>query len=158
MGWSAEQHDRMKDLWADGASSAQIAVALNEEFGTAFTRNAVLGRIHRLKLPTPDSKQERKKKPPGVNARARVAGFLLRKNLEPDAAPRPRPAPVSDRRRIGSEGVSLMELRFDHCRFPLWGFHERSGNYCGDQTVEGLPYCAVHGALVYKVRRPWTLR
>jgi len=45
--WSAEDEARLRELWDKGASAAEISVAL----GYRHTRNAVIGKVRRLKLP-----------------------------------------------------------------------------------------------------------
>lgn len=44
-GWTEDQDAKLRRLWADGLSSAQIGAAMR------MTKNAVVGRAHRLKLP-----------------------------------------------------------------------------------------------------------
>lgn len=45
-GWTDDRIETLTKLWADGLSAAQIASKLG-----GLTRNAVIGKIHRLKLP-----------------------------------------------------------------------------------------------------------
>ena len=45
MGWTEERVELLKKLWADGLSASQIAGRLGE-----VTRNAVIGKVHRLGL------------------------------------------------------------------------------------------------------------
>ncbi len=45
MAWTEDRIERLKTLWADGLSASQIATALGD-----VTRNAVIGKIHRLGL------------------------------------------------------------------------------------------------------------
>ena len=63
-GWTDERVEMLKKLWMEGLSASQIA----GELGEGVTRNAVIGKVHRLKL----------------SARAKPT----------NAAPRPRPAAV----------------------------------------------------------------
>lgn len=46
MSWTDERVERLKKLWMDGLSASQIA----NELGEGVTRNAVIGKVHRLKL------------------------------------------------------------------------------------------------------------
>ena len=48
MNWSDERVDQLKSLWTEGLSASQIARALG-----GVTRNAVIGKVHRLGLATP---------------------------------------------------------------------------------------------------------
>ena len=45
MSWTTEREDKLKDLWGKGHTASQIAGILG---GT--TRNAVIGKAHRLNL------------------------------------------------------------------------------------------------------------
>jgi GcrA cell cycle regulator len=51
--WNDERVGLLKKLWSDGLSSRQIA----SELGNGITRNAVLGKAHRLKLPERKAKE-----------------------------------------------------------------------------------------------------
>jgi GcrA cell cycle regulator len=46
MGWTEERVELLKKLWMEGLSASQIAGILGE----GVTRNAVIGKVHRLKL------------------------------------------------------------------------------------------------------------
>ena len=46
MGWTEERVELLKKLWMEGLSASQIAGVLGE----GVTRNAVIGKVHRLKL------------------------------------------------------------------------------------------------------------
>ena len=45
MSWTEERIERLKKMWADGATASQIA----DELG-GVSRNAVIGKAHRLGL------------------------------------------------------------------------------------------------------------
>ena len=45
MSWTDERVETLKKLWADGLSASQIAAELG-----GITRNAVIGKVHRLGL------------------------------------------------------------------------------------------------------------
>ncbi|MDB5473604.1 MAG: GcrA cell cycle regulator [Devosia sp.] len=80
-GWTDERVETLKKLWMEGLSASQIA----GELGQGVTRNAVIGKVHRLKLSA-------RAKPTNTAARARPAA--------------PRPAP---RRPAGpSAGMPAM--------------------------------------------------
>ena len=46
MSWTEERVELLRKLWGDGLSAAQVAA----ELGPGITRNAVIGKIHRLGL------------------------------------------------------------------------------------------------------------
>ena len=65
MGWTDERVELLKKLWADGLSASQIAAELG-----GITRNAVIGKVHRLGL------SGRAKSPSSTAPRPRKAPFL----------------------------------------------------------------------------------
>ncbi len=56
--WPIEREERLRHLWAEGYSSGAIGLDLG------YSRNAICGKIHRLKLPSPGIKQVAIAKPP----------------------------------------------------------------------------------------------
>ena len=46
MSWNDERVDLLSKLWLEGRSASQIAA----ELGLGVTRNAVIGKVHRLGL------------------------------------------------------------------------------------------------------------
>lgn len=48
--WRPAHDEELRSLFATGMSFREIAAAMNENLGTNFSRNAVLGRAHRLNL------------------------------------------------------------------------------------------------------------
>ena len=60
MNWTDERVEMLKKLWADGLSASQIAAQLG-----GVSRNAVIGKAHRLGLksrPSPVKANEKKKR------------------------------------------------------------------------------------------------
>ena len=87
MSWTDERIDRLKELWSKGMTASQIA----EELG-GVSRNAVIGKAHRLGLqsrPSPVKANE-----PAKEKKAKAAPAA-----KPAAAevPAPRPAPAPER-------------------------------------------------------------
>lgn len=81
MAWTDERIDQLKNMWEKGLTASQIA----EELG-GVSRNAVIGKAHRLGLqarPSPVKEKEGKAPAPA------------RKPAAPRAAAEPRPAPVA---------------------------------------------------------------
>jgi GcrA cell cycle regulator len=57
-GWSEDRVTTLSKLWLDGLSASQIARQLG-----GVTRNAVIGKVHRLGLPDRSTAQSRKAAP-----------------------------------------------------------------------------------------------
>ena len=63
MQWSEEYIGLLKQLWSDGKSAAEIAAELTLLSGSEISRNAVIGKAHRLQLsgrPSPIIKKVRR--------------------------------------------------------------------------------------------------
>ena len=89
MSWTDERIAKLKDMWESGATASQIA----DDLG-GVSRNAVIGKAHRLGLKARPSPVKEKEKPaPAPAAAARPAP---RPAPEPTrAAPAPAPAPAA---------------------------------------------------------------
>jgi GcrA cell cycle regulator len=158
MSWTDERVELLRQLWLDGKSASQISAQL----GHGVTRNAVIGKVHRLGL------AGRAKAPSSAAAPPRAA-----------SAPRmvPRPAsngartavrgatalalavePALDTRPVFQEDdvvipmslrVTIVDLKEAMCRWPLGDPTSSDFRYCGSPAANG-PYCAHHGKLAYQ--------
>ena len=155
--WTDERVELLGKLWGEGLSASQIAALL----GGGVTRNAVIGKVHRLGLSgraksgQPAAPRPAKPRAPSapaavVNPRPRV---VLAAETEAAAivAVVPPTAPVIERVEIPvSERVSIMELRETMCRWPLGDPQSSEFGFCGGRTATGLPYCAAHCRIAYQ--------
>jgi GcrA cell cycle regulator len=80
MSWTDERVETLKRMWAEGQSASQIA----KELG-GVTRNAVIGKVHRLGLSNRVGGKDEDEVAPAPSAAAR-----------PDPAPRVDPAPRTE--------------------------------------------------------------
>jgi hypothetical protein len=73
--WTIEHTELLRKMWAEGATSSEIAVALG------VTRNAVIGRARRLGLLNmrrkPETKSLVEKRPPPDASRRRSNGHIM---------------------------------------------------------------------------------
>jgi GcrA cell cycle regulator len=94
MSWTDERIERLKNMWAKGATASQIA----DELG-GVSRNAVIGKAHRLGLeqrPSPVKPGEEKeaKKPAAAPAAAAAPKAAPKAETPKAAAPAPSTAPA----------------------------------------------------------------
>jgi GcrA cell cycle regulator len=158
--WPPARVKALLALLAQGKSSAQIAKAL----GKNVTRNAVLGKIHRLKLadkldaPYKPLKPETPKDDPAVAKVKRVLARQHRASYGFGAAALPTvPVPPREIKATEYDAIDpktpgllrMMELRRHHCRWPLNNALGGEYYFCGDQKVTGRPYCEKHVAIAY---------
>ena len=137
--WNDETVEELKRLWANGLSATEIAVAMN-----IVSRDAVLGKVHRLKLPTRRMFKPLKAKPAPRPKRSTANVNILRTPAAPvgprrlfAAAP---PVENAWEPLEGSSPVSLLDLRDDQCRWPVG----EPVLFCGCQAIEKRSYCEHH--------------
>lgn len=153
--WTSGEDDILRDLWLEGVSTRRIALALTHAGYAARTRNAVIGRVHRLGLNFQGHQQNG-----GVQQRAIKA---RRKHRSPDRkasavrarpAPKPRPdaAPVAPLNRplIGEDALQPGL----HCRAVAEPDADGNARYCGHPAHNGGSWCAHHDALVFDRSKP----
>lgn len=155
MSWTDERVELLKKLWIDGLSASQIAAQLG-----GVTRNAVIGKVHRLNLSgraKPASTAPRPRKAgrvvgaPRPSARAFVAGNTALKIHAPPAPRRvPNPVPIEDLVVPISLNVSLMELNDSMCKWPIGDPTAENFCFCGHRNFNGLPYCEYHSRIAYQ--------
>jgi GcrA cell cycle regulator len=149
MGWTEERVELLKKLWADGLSASQIAAQLG-----GVTRNAVIGKVHRLGLSgrakSPSSSVPRPRKvrqsSQGFRPRLRYHGntaLLPSTEMEPDLDPLANIVPMGPR-------VSITELSEATCRWPIGDPGTDGFAYCGTKTKIGSPYCPYHARIAYQ--------
>jgi GcrA cell cycle regulator len=153
MEWSDTVIAELRGFWSAGLSTAEIGRRL----GTS--KNAVVGKAHRLDLsprPSPIRRQERDPNAPPPAPRA-VGPTLAPLPSRPAPAPMPAPqavAPVAKptpSRRLTA--LSPPAVRVSACCWPIGEPGKPSFHFCDAVAVHGKPYCAQHAALAYvKIR------
>jgi len=91
MSWTDERVETLKRMWSEGQSASQIA----KELG-GVTRNAVIGKVHRLGLSNRVGDGKPSDEEPAPERAERPAASAPRptpSRAEPRAAPAPRPEP-----------------------------------------------------------------
>jgi GcrA cell cycle regulator len=155
MSWTDERVELLRKLWSEGLSASRVAA----ELGPGITRNAVIGKIHRLGLAerakTASAPRPRAAKPPRPSQPRAAQGPAMIGNVA--LALSSRPAPASALRREEdvvvpiSERVTLMELRESMCRWPMGDPATAEFRFCGAKSPIGAsPYCAYHSRIAYQ--------
>ncbi len=162
--WTDERVELLKKLWSDGLSASQIAAELGN-----VTRNAVIGKVHRLGLsgraksaaqPAAPRNAAPRKTPPRApshpmanpathatrGAHALAPTFAPEADIEAQAAP----LPSEDVVIPFSERVTIMELREYMCRWPMGDPTSPDFRFCGARSQTGLPYCGYHSRIAYQ--------
>lgn len=155
MSWTDERVELLKKLWGDGLSASQIAAELGE-----VTRNAVIGKVHRLGLsgrakaspaaarPRKAARPEREMRPQRPMSRGNTA---LAPELEDLVEEAPAPAPAtSDNVVPMGQRCTIMNLTESTCRWPSGEPGTDNFYFCGGKTKAGMPYCAHHARIAYQ--------
>jgi len=155
-GWTDERVAELTKLWKRGLSATQIA----DRLGGNLTRNAVIGKVHRLGLAArrmPASPPARLTKAPKV-ARSHVCppkpGSQNKPALVWGANEKARPkAPTQAERReafatIPPTAAPLIGRPFGACAWPV-GTPDTPANQlaCCAPKAEGWPYCEAHARI-----------
>lgn len=141
--WNEERLALLKDLCVKG-STAWVAQQINEQTGSSFTRNAIIGKLHREDLSAPI-------KPIGewhaLNGlpKARPRGQGLRKIAT--QAKKPQRSKIALPPTFMEEqapDVSFLAISFDDlndgvCHYPRGSEHPYS--FCGQAVKRGSAYC-----------------
>ncbi len=155
MTWNDERVDALKKLWSDGLSASQIAGRLG-----GVTRNAVIGKVHRLGLAGRATTSRMKSHRPRVRTaqavkrglmRARpngIANSPLKSLYLADTEPYVPPAeelviPLHERKYIQTLTESC-------CRWPIGDPQQPEFHFCGKKKIPGLPYCEVHARRAFQ--------
>jgi GcrA cell cycle regulator len=152
MSWTDERVELLKKLWSDGLSASQIAGELG-----GITRNAVIGKVHRLGLSgrakAPSSSVPRQRKPRIASQMFR-APRTMRGNVALampayDYQPDPEPQMIENIIPIGQR-CSLVELTDEKCHWPIGDPGQADFFFCGGKTNAGTPYCGYHARIAYQ--------
>lgn len=135
MSWTDERVSLLKKLWGEGKTAAEIATTLG-----GVTRNAVIGKAHRLKLSNRMSPIQTSKKPKApANTSTPPAPPKRQRNKNIDIPK--------------GKGLSLLELKPSMCRWPSGDPRDEDFGFCGEHSVESLPYCEEHAKVAYQAAR-----
>ena len=146
MHWTQRHVKTLTALWQKGLSASQIAA----QMGDGVTRNAVIGKIHRLGL------NARRISDPKIvqlrvgsehtEALAEGGKALLMDQLDDKLNP-------DDCEQAQGCCDSIVSLSRHSCRWPIGEPGAPGFRFCGARKVNGLSYCAVHMRRAYQPAR-----
>ncbi len=138
MSWTDEKVNKLKDLWGKGQTASQIAEIIG-----GVTRNAVIGKAHRLNLSAKIKTRSTISKNNAVtiplnnnvkkvSRKHKFRSLLLDKNFEP------------------AKNLQLEELNENTCKYMEGHPDEINSSFCGRQTIEKFSYCPLHLMIVFQ--------
>lgn len=161
MDWTEEAIGRLRTLWAEGLSTAEIGRRMG------ISKNAVVGKAHRLNLsarpspirrvpggapvPRPVPRQAPR---PFVRAPSfPAAGYATNTYAFPQPAPRPVVAPAPRPVAVPAPRPAP-RLSNAACCWPIGEPGKAGFRFCGSAALAGKPYCEEHAALAYVRAKP----
>lgn len=160
MNWTDERVDLLRKLWAEGLSASQIAAQLG-----SVTRNAVIGKVHRLKLSSRGRSTAAAVKPKKQATAARstsraasvarhvttsIGATALAAQFEVEPVVRYNLRPVENVVVPISRRLKLVELSDRTCKWPNGDPLTEDFSFCGADSPESGPYCTYHSRLAFQ--------
>jgi GcrA cell cycle regulator len=171
--WTDERVEKLKKLWSEGLSASQIAAQLG-----GVSRNAVIGKVHRLNLPgrakaggttasrsqkrvtvsthaghSGQSRQQTSFQPRTTMTRTitRPAGAtMLKEEVEIDLMEEMETSTHNNVVVPIFKRVPLIRLTERTCKWPLGDPLKEDFCFCGNDSPDTSPYCGFHQKLAYQ--------
>ena len=160
--WTVKQVVKLKELLSKGLSFSKIA----EFFG--ITKGMVSGKVHRLRMA---EEKANKEKTASTEQVAEEKPFVpeekvrLRPVVEIEEHHHKKEKVLTDEESIeetlleesakdncrchSKKGKTLFELKHNECHWPIGDPKDPDFHFCGENAVEGKPYCKKHCAFAY---------
>ena len=139
MSWTDEKVAKLKELWGSGKTASQIAEIIG-----GVTRNAVIGKSHRMNLSAKiktrkatsnqsfeNSLEEKNIKSRG-GRKSKFKSLIIEKDFEPE------------------NPKQLEELDESSCKWPIGHPDETSFYFCGRSSLKDFSYCKLHLLYAYQ--------
>ena len=163
MSWTDDRVAKLSKLWADGLSASQIAAELG-----GVTRNAVIGKVHRLGLSgrvksnTGGGAKPRRKPTTTARSTGGTGGYTRSRpsasragsgptmRAQPDGDVLERVKPPENLVVPESKKLTLLEITEDTCKWPTGDPTMPGFSFCGHSTSDDKPYCEFHNKLAFQ--------
>tara|TARA_B110001454_G_C12338870_1_gene275099 strand:- start:1 stop:480 length:480 start_codon:yes stop_codon:yes gene_type:complete len=141
MSWNDDNVARLKELWDQGLPTAQIGKLLS------FTKNAVVGKAHRIGLERRPSPIRRTTvKPDRKKARSPIMPILNFENQQAETTYTPIPQSFQP----AAKNI-FSSIKKRGCEWPEGHPEEEEFHFCNEERFEDKPYCINHCAVAYVI-------
>ena len=140
MSWTEEKVAKLKELWGKGNTASQIAEIIG-----GITRNAVIGKAHRLNLSAKiktrtatssqsfdNSTNEKCIQTAKRGRKSKFKSLIIEKDFEPE------------------NPKQLEELDENSCKWPIGHPDEKDFYFCGRSSLKDFSYCKLHLLYAYQ--------
>jgi GcrA cell cycle regulator len=140
--WNPERVEQLRNFVTAGLTCSQIAAEIG------VTRNAVIGKIHRLGLSPgrPAAVPARlcpPRRPPRLPSQRRLLRLQAKTSLTDP--------PAAQNQLVNSaQRCSLLQLAAGKCRWPISDPGASDFAFCGNEAIAGFSYCAGHARMAYR--------
>jgi len=166
MSWTDERVERLKKMWAEGLTASNIAKELGD-----VTRNAVIGKVHRLGLSGRAKSTRKPVKRTVKTANAKTAKSEMKQSVtvntsttvsvgntalkaEVLAQPSiiPQRTPLEELVIPLHQRASILQLNEHRCKWPIGDPTDEDFHYCGRQKDPAKSYCDHHCGVAYQTQ------
>jgi GcrA cell cycle regulator len=152
MTWTEERVEKLRELHARQLSCAMMA----GELGGGISRNAVIGKLHRLGLSNAYSTVHKEnRRPRKTRDKTNRKTIRIVKANGNSRQMRLMESPETDLQalrcvEVVPRNISLLDLEPGECRYP---YGDSNFTFCGHPSAEGYSYCAPHAVLSWTETR-----
>lgn len=150
--WTDERVELLKKLWAEGLSASQVAKQLG-----GVTRNAVIGKVHRLGLSgraMPSRPARARPQAPRTLVRGRpdplTAEARNEERMRDMAVERTETAHAEERGLEPAQRATVLTLTEHTCKWPIGDPGRPGFHFCGRGADHASPYCVEHARMAYQ--------
>lgn len=162
--WTPARIGMLQELWGSGLSAKEIAARL----GSGITRNAVIGKAHRLGLssrPSPIKRLAEKAGASGMKTRMSspksmgirrdtAAGAYSARSLYKESEGEPRRTRGGDngsyQPRVFKSSNTAAQTQAQQCRWPMGDPLKAGFHFCERMSIPGMSYCYDHACMAYQ--------
>ena len=137
MGWTDESVEKLRRLWMQGLTANEIAKQLG------VTKNAIVGKVHRLCLtarPSPIKVKEQEEE---------ISEVTVNEEIEEGASCEFNAKAAAKQRAEELTNIKLVDLDSHTCRWPIGDPRDDDFCFCGKKVRSGQTYCDEHSVMAY---------
>jgi len=139
MGWTDDSVEKLRQLWAQGLTANEIAKKLG------VTKNAIVGKVHRLCLTArPSPIKSKEPEPAEIQESSSAAGDKVTESQIDD-----NPDKNTSDAKEELTNIKLVDLDSHTCRWPIGDPRDDDFCFCGKKVRSGQTYCDEHSMQAY---------